>query len=104
MKWYAETKVTASGAVNDDRFDAIADALAEIEDADPAVEDADLTASLAEGWITASMVIEAGSLEDAVAKTLATMRAAIHAAGCGTAGWEEGLAVRPADDREPISA
>ena len=110
MKWYAETRVTADRALDDATFDAIADALADIEEADieeaeeadPCIEDADLGASLADGWVTSSMVVEAGSLDEAVTRALAVMRAAVHAAGCGTAGWADGLAVRPAGDREPV--
>ena len=51
MRFYGEMRVQGSGPLDGARFDALAYALAEIEETDPAVEDVDLTASLAQGWI-----------------------------------------------------
>jgi hypothetical protein len=113
MQWNTEMRVSfGSGSLDDDRFDALADALAAIEDADPAIEDADLTASLAEGWVSASMVIESGDLGSAGQKLVATVRSALHKIGGATAGWEslaelvheECMAVQPARDRETVGA
>lgn len=107
MRWYAEMTMRLPGALlDDDRFTALADALCQIEEKDPAVADADVGASLAEGWVTASMVAEADDLEAAVRKTIAVVRAAIRAAGDGAPGWEKiaelpALSVRPAGDGEP---
>jgi hypothetical protein len=110
MMWNAEMRVSFGSSVDDDRFDALTDAVAHIEDADPAIEDADLTASLAEGWISVSMVIDAGDLESAGQKLIATVRAALHKIGGETPGWEslaalvreECMAVQPAPDREIV--
>jgi hypothetical protein len=104
MRFYGEMRVQGSGPLDGARFDALAYALAEIEETDPAVEDVDLTASLAQGWITASMVIEQESLELAVTKLMATVRTAIYPNGDTLGGWKfltetAGLSVQPAAAR-----
>ena len=57
MRFYGEMRVQGGGPLDGARFDALAYALAEIEETDPAIEDVDLTSSLAQGWVTASMTI-----------------------------------------------
>ena len=104
MRFYGEMRVQGSGPLDGARFDALAYALAEIEETDPAVDEVDLTASLAQGWITASMVIEQESLELAVAKLMTTVRTAIYPNGDTLGGWKfltetAGLTVQPASDR-----
>jgi hypothetical protein len=104
MKFYGEMRVQGSGPLDGARFDALAYALAEIEETDPAVSEVDLTASLAQGSITASMVIDQESLELAVAKLLATVRTAIYPNGDTLGGWKfltetAGLTVQPAAAR-----
>lgn len=106
MKWQTEMQLRGSSLLDDRRFDALADALAELDDADTAVEDTDLTASLAEGWVIVAMVVTADDPADAIRKTVATVQAAIQKIGEATPGWERltdlaPLAVRPADS-EPI--
>lgn len=88
MKFYTEMELRASGAIDDARFDALADALYELDEADPAVSDADLTARLADGSVTASLVVEADDPAAAATKALCAVRTAIHAIGDGTPGWE----------------
>jgi hypothetical protein len=104
MRFYGEMRVQGSGPLDGARFDALAYALAEIEETDPAVHEVDLTASLAQGWITASMVIDQESLELAVTKLMATVRTAIYPNGDTLGGWKfltetAGLTVQPAADR-----
>ena len=104
MRFYGEMRVQGSGPLDGTRFDALAYALAEIEETDPAVQDVDLTASLAQGWITASMVIDQESLELAVTKLMATVRTAIYPNGDTLGGWKfltetAGLSVQPAAAR-----
>lgn len=104
MKFYGEMRVQGGGPLDGSRFDALAYALAEIEETDPAIEDVDLTASLAQGWVTASMTIVQENLELAVAKLIATVRAAIYPNGDHAGGWQfltetAGLSVHPAADR-----
>ncbi len=108
MKFYGEMRVQGGGPLDGSRFDALAYALAEIEEADPAVEDVDLTASLAQGWVTASMTIVQENLELAVTKLIATVRAAIYPNGDHAGGWQfltesAGLSVHPATDRSGTS-
>ena len=109
MKFHAEMTVRGSGQLDDSRFDALADALADIEEADPDIEDADLGGSLAAGWVTASMTVEAGTPPEAAQKAYAAVRAAIHKMGDRTPGWEQlaesaGLSVEPTGEREPVGA
>jgi hypothetical protein len=104
MRFYGEMRVQGSGPLDGARFDALAYALAEIEETDPGVSDVDLTASLAQGSITASMVIDQESLELAVAKLMATVRTAIYPNGDTLGGWKfltetAGLTVQPAAAR-----
>ncbi len=104
MRFYGEMRVQGSGPLDGARFDALAYALAEIEETDPAVAEVDLTASLAQGWITASMVIDQETLELAVAKLMATVRTAIYPNGDTLGGWKfltetAGLTVQPATAR-----
>lgn len=108
MKFYGEMRVQGGGPLDGSRFDALAYALAEIEETDPAIEDVDLTASLAQGWVTASMTIVQENLELAVAKLIATVRAAIYPNGNHAGGWQfltetAGLSVHPATDRVGMS-
>ena len=104
MRFYGEMRVQGSGPLDGARFDALAYALAEIEETDSAVADVDLTSSLAQGSITVSMVIDQESLEVAVAKLMATVRTAIYPNGDTLGGWKfltetAGLSVQPAAAR-----
>jgi hypothetical protein len=108
MKFYGEMRVQGGGPLDGARFDALAYALAEIEETDPAIGDVDLTSSLAQGWVTASMTITQENLELAVAKLIATVRAAIYPNGDRAGGWQfltetAGLSVYPATDRAGMS-
>ena len=108
MKWQTEMQLRGSGLLDDRHFDALADALAELDEADAEVEDIDLTGSLADGWVLVAMVTTADDAAEAIRKTVATVRAAIQKIGDFTPGWEQvtdlaPLSVRPANS-EPISA
>src|SRR3984957_18011720 len=109
MKFYGEMRVQGGGPLDGARFDALAYALAGIEEADPAIEDVDLTSSLSQGWVTASMTITHENLELAVAKLIATVHAAIYPNGDHGGGWQfltetAGLSVHPVTDRAGMSA
>jgi len=109
MKFYGEMRVQGGGPLDGARFDALAYALAGIEEADPAIEDVDLTSSLSQGWVTASMTITHENLELAVAKLIATVRAAIYPNGDHGGGWQfltetAGLSVHPVTDRAGMNA
>jgi hypothetical protein len=108
MKFYGEMRVQGGGPLDGSRFDALAYALAEIEATDPAIEDVDLTSSLAQGWVTASMTISQENLELAVAKLVSTVRTAIYPNGDHAGGWQfltetAGLSVHPATDRAGVN-
>jgi hypothetical protein len=68
-------------------LDAMADALADLEDVDPGITNADLTGTIVKRRAAVDMGIEADSLDDACRLFLANSRAALHAAGCGTPNW-----------------
>jgi len=109
MRFYGEMRVQGGGPLDGARFDALAYALAEIEETDPAIEDVDLTSSLAQGWVTASMTIIQENLELAVAKLIATVRSAIYPHGDHAGGWQfltetAGLSVHPVTDRAAMNA
>ena len=109
MKFYGEMRVQGGGPLDGSRFDALAYALAEIEATDPAIEGVDLTSSLAQGWVTASMTISHENLELAVTKLISTVRTAIYPNGDHAGGWQfltetAGLSVHPATDRAGVSA
>jgi hypothetical protein len=109
MRFYGEMRVQGGGPLDGARFDALAYALAGIEEADPAIEDVDLTSSLSQGWVTASMTITQENLELAVAKLIATVRSAIYPNGDHAGGWQfltetAGLSVHPVTDRAGMSA
>ncbi len=109
MRFYGEMRVQGGGPLDGARFDALAYALAEIEETDPAIEDVDLTSSLAQGWVTASMTIIQENLELAVAKLVATVRSAIYPHGDHAGGWQfltetAGLSVHPVTDRAGMNA
>src|SRR5258706_8563125 len=109
MKFYGEMRVQGGGPLDGSRFDALAYALAEIEETDPAIEDVDLTSSLAQGWVTATMTITQENLELAVSKLIATVKAAIYPNGDHAGGWQfltetAGLSVHPATDRAGMNA
>ena len=108
MKFYGEMRVQGGGPLDGSRFDALAYALAGIEESDPAIESVDLTSSLAQGWVTASMTISEENLELAVAKLIAAVRAAIYPHGDHAGGWQfltetAGLSVHPMTDRAGMS-
>jgi hypothetical protein len=105
VKFYTEMELRAEGAIDDARFDALADALYELDGSDPAVSDADLTAQLEDGRVTASLVVEADDPAAAATKALCAVRTAIHAIGDATPGWETAtgvMRIAPADESDRL--
>jgi hypothetical protein len=88
MKFRIALELRASGPIGEARFDALADALYDLDDTDPDITDTDLGASLAEGNATVSMTVAADNLPAAATKVLCAARAAIHAIGDATPRWE----------------
>lgn len=88
----------------DDKFDEfttrVMDELCNLEESDSGIIDPDITATISRRELSVHMGVEADSQRDAVRLFAANVRAALHAAGCGTPGWPE----RPFDlptPREP---
>jgi hypothetical protein len=107
VKFYAEVELNAGRPMSDHRFDALADALYDIDASDPEITDTDLGAALTEGRATVSMAVEADDPADAATKALCTVRAALHAIGDSTPGWEATrsvMRVAPADATDRLFA
>ncbi|MBW8484608.1 hypothetical protein [Actinomadura parmotrematis] len=69
--------------------DELLEALADLEEADPAIVDVDVTATLTTGDVEVNMCVEASDLAEAGQKLLATVRGALHRIGGDTPGWEK---------------
>ena len=83
------------------------DALLDLEEADTAIEDPDIAADVSTGGVDVQMIIEADDPALAMVKAFATLRAAIHAIGDATPGWETSSAVMhvaPADAADRLLA
>jgi hypothetical protein len=106
VKFYTEMELQAvGGPLDDTRFDALADALYDLDTADPVVTDTDLTASLADRRVIVSMVVDADDPADAATKALCAVRTAIHAIGDATPGWETAngvMRIAPAEESERL--
>lgn len=80
------------GATSDEDFeqhlDDITNALVEIEEGDPLLSDADVSATITERLAEFSITVDCADLNDAALRGLSAIRAAIHAANGHTPGWE----------------
>ncbi len=70
------------------RLDALMEALLSLEADDSAIEDPDLAADVSSCRVDVEMTVQAADPAAALVKALATLRAAIHAIGGATPGWE----------------
>jgi hypothetical protein len=107
MKFYVELEMDARGPIEEDRFDALADALYDLDASDPELFDTDLSASLADGRATVTVTVEATDPADAGTKALCAARTAIHSIGDATPGWETTrgvMRVAPADVSDRLYA
>jgi hypothetical protein len=107
MKFHVELELTASEPIDETRFDALADALYELDASDAALSDIDLSASLADARATVTTTVEASDPADAGTKALCAARTAIHAIGDATPGWETArgvLRVAPVDASDRLFA
>jgi hypothetical protein len=75
------------------RLDPLMEAFLDLEVVDAAITDPDLAADLGTGCVDVQMIVEADDPAAAMVKALATLRAAIHAIGDATPGWETTTAV-----------
>ncbi len=101
MKYLTVQQVECTGLPSCmSRLEPLMDALLDLEEADAAVEDPDIAADVSKGHVDVQMIIDADDPALAMVKALATLRAAIHAIGDATPGWETASAVMhvaPAD-------
>jgi hypothetical protein len=68
-------------------------ALLDLEAADPAVSDPDVTADIGTGYVDVELTVEAADQVAAMSRAIATLRAAIRATGNAARGWETSGAV-----------
>lgn len=94
MKYLTVQEVQCVGSAScEPRLDPLMEALLNLEEADAAIADPDLAADLGTGCVDVQMIVEAADPAAAMVKALATLRAAIHAIGYATPGWETSTAV-----------
>jgi hypothetical protein len=108
MKYLTVQEVSCDDAAAfEARVDRLMEALLGIEAAGGAIIDPDVAADLSKCRLDVQMLVEAADPAEAMVKALATLRAAIHAIGDATPGWETTTAVMhvaPADAPERLLA
>jgi hypothetical protein len=101
MKYLTVQEIQCVGPDScEQRINPLMEALFDLEAADAAIADPDLAADLSTGCVDIQMIVDAPDPAAAMVKALATLRAAIHAIGDATPGWETTTAVMhvgPAD-------
>ena len=95
MKYLTIQETQFRGPLEDfeERVDVLADALHDLEDVDPGIEDPDLAAHLTRGRVDVQMTVEAEDPAEAATKALTTLRTAVHSIGDATPGWETRRAI-----------
>lgn len=94
MKYLTVLEVTCvGGKACETRLEPLMDALLDLEEADRTIEDPDLAANLESGCVDVQMIVDAADPGAAMATAFTTLRAAIHAIGDATPGWETATAV-----------
>jgi hypothetical protein len=94
MKYLTTQEIQCVGPDScEQRTDPLMEAFLDLEAADHAITDPDLAADLSTGCVDIPMIIDAADPAAAMVKALATLRAAIHAIGDATPGWETTTAV-----------
>jgi hypothetical protein len=86
-------ELTASGGDIAKHFEAVVNAFFDIEHADPRILDSSFgfTMLRTHADLEVQLTVLGDSLEDAFVHAQAAVRTAIHAAGGGTVGWDDGL-------------
>jgi hypothetical protein len=106
VKYLTVQEVTYMGSGSfEPRLGPLMDALLALEAADAAIEDPDVTADLSSGLLDVAMIVDGDDPAAAMVRALATLRAAIHAIGDATPGWQTASAVMhvaPADAAEQL--
>jgi len=102
-QFHVTLEAKGDSTFTDEQVDQLADALYELDAADPALADMDITASLAEGDFFIAMTVDAADLAGAMHTAIAAFRTAMHKAGYGTPGWEQAVASMVASANQLIS-
>jgi hypothetical protein len=102
-KFHVTLEAKGDSTFTDEQVDQLADALYELDAADPALADMDITASLAEGDFFIAMTVDADDLAGAMHKAIAAFRTAMHKVGYGTPGWEQAVASMVASANQLVS-
>ncbi len=104
------TVMNAHSGPPDDLFEAVeslTEALADLEDCNRSLLDSTLSADKSTNQVVVEVSIEADSIDQALDEGQSCIRAAIHAAGGGTPGWEksfeDAIAVGEFTTREIVS-
>jgi hypothetical protein len=71
----------------EEHIDTLMGALLDLEAVGDAITDPDLAVDLSTGCVDVQMIVDAEDPDVAMAKTLATLRAAIHMIGHAAPGW-----------------
>ena len=97
-----------NGATTDSDFDAFADRFIDeldiLQECDPGIIDPDVVGSLAQRTLSVTMGVRADSLEDATRLFSANVRAALHAAECGTPTWPHFVPTTQTPEVRPVDA
>ena len=70
-------------------FEAVADALFELDASNPTLLDADVAATVAKNLISLAIIGMGECIDAASANAVSAIRTAIHASGGATPGWDE---------------
>ncbi|WP_067606986.1 hypothetical protein [Nocardiopsis listeri] len=97
-----------NGVTTDDDFDTFTDRfideLDNLQECDPGIIDPDVVGSLTQRSLSVTMGVRAHSLEDAIRLFSVNVRAALHAAECGTPTWPHFVPTTQSPEVRPVDA
>jgi hypothetical protein len=96
-------EISYGGHLSDARLTKLTDGLLDVENCDGAITDADVAGKLGTGDVEVQMIVTALDPAEAAGKALGAVRAAVHAAGDATPGWETAsgmMRIAPAEASE----
>lgn len=96
-------EISYGGNLSDARLTKLTDALLDVANGDDTITDADIAGTLSTGDVDVQMIVKALDPAEAAAKALGAVRAAVHAVGDATPGWETAggmMRIAPAEASE----
>jgi hypothetical protein len=96
-------EISYGGHLSDARLTKLTDALLDVENGDEAIMNADIAGKLSTGDVDVQMIVKARDPAEAATKALGAVRAAVHAVGDATTGWETAggmMRIAPAEASE----